>query len=233
MGYTITSPADIPDAPTVILAHGFQGNRGSMVDWATHYASWGLVVVTPDLCHATIIDADHAQNGADLVALAAHLELAAPIYAGYSAGGLAAVLAAAQDPNALALVGLDMVDSDGLGAAVAASIGVPAHDVTAEPAMCNSTANGVPVFAAIPEAQTLRIVEADHCDFQSPPDAFCGLCSAPNDAQDPADIAATIRGLTTAALLWRSGVDASGEEWWTPGNAWFDMLVGDGSVQDL
>jgi len=233
MGYTVTSPTDVADAPTVILAHGFQGNRASMADWAAHYASWGLVVVTPDLCHATILDSDHAQNGIDLVALADHLQLAAPIYAGYSAGGLAAVLAAAQDPEALALVGLDMVDSGGLGAAVAASIAVPAHDVTAEPAMCNSTANGVPVFAAIPDAQTVRIVEADHCDFQSPPDGFCSLCSGPNPTHTDEDIAAAIRGLTTAALVWRSGLDESGGQWWTPGNMWFDMLVESGTMNEL
>ncbi len=233
MGYTITSPTDAPRAPTVILAHGFQGNRASMADWAAHYASWGLVVVTPDLCHSTILDPDHAQNGVDLVALADHLGLASPIYAGYSAGGLAAVLAAAQDPEALALVGLDMVDSGGLGAGVAASIAVPAHDVTAEPAMCNSTANGVPVFAEIPDATTMRVVEADHCDFQSPPDAFCGLCSAPNPTFTDEDIAASIRGLTTAALLWRSGVDESGAQWWTPGSPWFDMLVASGAAIQL
>lgn len=233
MGYTITAPDDVADAPTVILAHGFQGNRASMADWAAHYASWGLVVVTPDLCHATIIDPDHAQNGVDLVALADHLELAAPIYAGYSAGGLSAVLAAAQDPDALALVGLDMVDSGGLGADVAASIAIPAHDVTAEPAMCNSTANGVPVFGAIPDGATLRIVEADHCDFQSPPDAFCGLCSAPNPGFTDEQIAASIRGLTTAALLWRSGLDESGAQWWTPGAPWFDMLVEAGAMNQL
>lgn len=233
MGYTVTSPTDVDDAPTVILAHGFQGNRASMADWAAHYASWGLVVVTPDLCHATIVDADHAQNGIDLVALADHLQLAAPIYAGYSAGGVAAVLAAAQDPDALALVGLDMVDSGGLGADVAASIAIPAHDITAEPAMCNSTANGVPVFAAIPGAQTVRIVEADHCDFQSPPDAFCSLCSGPNPTHTDEAIAAAIRGLTTAALVWHSGLDESGSQWWTPGNMWFDMLVESGTMNEL
>ena len=57
MQYDVFSPTDVPDAPTVILAHGFQGNRGSMVGWAEHWASWGLRVVTPNLCHATIIDA--------------------------------------------------------------------------------------------------------------------------------------------------------------------------------
>lgn len=225
MAYAIAAPRDVPDAPFVVLAHGFQGNHGSMVDWAEHYASWGLAVVTPDLCHATIADADHAQNGADLVALAAELGIASPIYAGYSAGGLASVLAAAQDPAAIALVGLDMVDSGGLGAGVAAGIAIPAHDITSEPSMCNSTANGVPVFAAIEGSETVRVLEADHCDFQSPPDAFCGLCSAPNPGHTTESIQSAIRGLSTAALLWRAGVDERGAHWWTPGGTWYDELV--------
>ena len=233
MQYAIAAPRDVPDAPFVVLAHGFQGNHGSMVDWAEHYASWGLAIVTPDLCHATIADADHAQNGADLVALAAELGIASPIYAGYSAGGLAAVLAAAQDPNAIALVGLDMVDSGGLGADVAAGITIPAHDITSEPSMCNSTANGVPVFDAIAGSNTVRIVEADHCDFQSPADAFCGLCSAPNPDHTTESIQSAIRGLSTGALLWRAGVDPRGASWWTPGGAWYDELFTGGAVVQL
>ena len=100
-----------------------------------------------------------------------------------------------------------MVDSSGLGADVAAGITIPAHDITSEPSMCNSTANGVPVFAAITNSNTVRIVEADHCDFQSPADAFCGLCSAPNPDHTTESIQAAIRGLSTGALLWRAGVD--------------------------
>ncbi len=233
MAYEIFTPTDEPDAPTVVLAHGFQGNHGSMVDWAEHFASWGLRVVTPDLCHATIVDADHAQNGADLVALAGELAIASPIYAGYSAGGLAAVLAAAQDPATVALVGLDMVDSGGLGAGVADGIAVPAHDITSEAAMCNSTANGVPVFGAMADSHVVRIVEADHCDFQSPGDAFCGLCSAPNPDHTTESIQAAIRGLSTAALLWRAGVDPRGEHWWTPGGVWYDEMIEQGALAQL
>jgi pimeloyl-ACP methyl ester carboxylesterase len=233
MGYDVFTPTDVVDAPSVVLAHGFQGNRGSMADWAAHYASWGLTVVTPDLCHATILDADHAQNGVDLVALADHLELATPIYAGYSAGGLAALLAVAQDPDARALLGLDTVDSGGLGAAVAASVAIPAHDITSEASMCNSTANGVPVFDAIADSEIVRVLEADHCDFQSPPDGFCSLCSAPNSRHTTESIQTAIRGLSTAALLWRAGLDDSGAQWWTPGSDYYDAMIEDGTLAQL
>lgn len=228
--YDVFTPDGAASPPTVILAHGFQGNRASMVGWADHWASWGVVVVTPNLCHATIVDADHAQNGEDLVALADHLGGGAIAFAGYSAGGLAAVLATAARPTTPVLLGLDMVDSDGLGAAVAASIGVPALDLTAETAMCNSSSNGVPVFGAMNDHAIMRLVEADHCDFQSPGDGFCGLCASPNDVVDPETVAATIRGMSTAALLWKLDLDATGAQWWTVGGPYFDALFTDGLV---
>ncbi|MBX7083143.1 MAG: hypothetical protein K1X88_28310 [Nannocystaceae bacterium] len=233
MGYDIVRPGDVDDAPTVVLAHGFQGNRGSMAGWAEHWASWGVRVVTPDLCHATIIDADHAQNGADLVVLAQAVAPGPVMYAGYSAGGLAAVLAAAQDGTAIALLGLDMVDSGGLGAAAAAAVVAPAHDVVSEPSMCNSTANGVPVFGAMADSHVVRLFEADHCDFQNPGDALCGLCSSPNDQHTPEQIRAGILGLSTAAVLLRTALDPRAASWWNPGGAWYDAMIEAGELAQL
>jgi hypothetical protein len=230
MAHTRFVPEGIAPGGTVILAHGFQGNRASMVGWAEHLASWGLEVFTPDLCHATIFDSDHAQNGADLVALREHLRLREVVYAGYSAGGLAALVATADDRAALAVLGLDMVDNDGLGAAAAPGIVVPAHDIAAEPAMCNSSGNGIAAFEAAPSGRVLRVTEADHCDFQSPGDALCGLCSAANPTYDTATIQATIIGLSTAFALWQTQIDDSGSQWWSPGEPWFEQLAADGIV---
>jgi hypothetical protein len=233
MGYDLRAPAGVPDAPVVVLAHGFQSNRQSMAGWAEHWASWGLRVVTPNLCHATIIDSDHAQNGEDLRALVVELALPSPIYAGYSAGGLASVLAASADPGATALVGLDMVDSEGLGAGVAASVGVPAFDIVGEPSMCNTTNNGLAVFAAMPEARALRVTEADHCDFQNPADALCGItCTGSNDQFDDSAIQTAVLGLSTAAVLWQTGVEPTGAQWWTPGQHYYELLVGLGILQE-
>ncbi len=233
MAYDTFAPIDVADAPTVVLAHGFQGNRGSMAGWADHWASWGVRVVTPNLCHATIIDADHAQNGADLVTLIDHLDVGAVALAGYSAGGLAAVIAAAAQPDTLALVGLDMVDSGGLGALAAPDVSAPAHDIVAEPAMCNSTSNGVPVFAAIETGLTVRLLDADHCDFQNPGDNFCGLCAAANESNTPEAIQAAIFGLSTAALMWRLDLDASGAQWWTAGGPYYDEMFVSGVLAQL
>ncbi len=233
MAYDLRTPTGMPDAPVVVLAHGFQGNRASMAGWADHWASWGLRVITPNLCHATIVDADHAQNGADLRALVAELSLPSPIYAGYSAGGLAAVLAAAEDPGATALLGLDMVDNGGLGAGAAASVSVPALAIVAEPSQCNTTNNGLAVFAAMPEARALRITEADHCDFQNPADFLCGLtCTGSNNQFDEVAIQSAVLGLSTAAVLWHAGLEPTGAQWWTPGEHYYDMLAGLGILQE-
>jgi hypothetical protein len=110
---------------------------------------------------------------------------------------------------------------------------VRSHDITAEPAMCNSTANGVPVFAAIDGSNVVRVREADHCDFQSPPDGFCSLCSAPNSRHTTESIQTAIRGLGTAALLWRAGLDDTGAQWWTVGGPYYDAMIEDGTLAQL
>lgn len=233
MGYDVFAPAGLPEAPVVVLAHGFQGNRASMAGWAEHFASWGVRVVTPDLCHASIIDTDHAQNGADLQALVVELSLGPVIYAGYSAGGLAAVVAAAADDTTVALLGLDMVDNADLGAGTAPGITVPAFDVVGEPSQCNTTNNGLAVFGSIAGSRALRVTEADHCDFQNPADFLCGLtCTGSNTMFDDAAIQTAVYGLSTAVVLWQTGTDPTGEQWWSAGEHWYDLLAGLGIVQE-
>ncbi|MEM9459763.1 MAG: hypothetical protein AAGF11_36640 [Myxococcota bacterium] len=231
MGYDLRTPAAGGDPPVVVLAHGFQGNRGTMAGWAEHWASWGVTVITPDLCHATIFDSDHAQNGADLQALVDELGLGSVVYAGYSAGGLASVIATAGDAEALALLGLDMVDADDLGAMAAPGVSVPAFDILGEPSMCNTTNNGLAVFQAA-GGQVLRVTEADHCDFQSPADFLCGLtCNGTNAQFDDETIAAAVRGLSTAVVLWQTGLEPTGAQWWTPGSPYYEELAGLGILQ--
>jgi len=234
MNYDRYTPVDADAPPTVILAHGFQGSRATMAVWAEHLAGWGLEVIAPDLCHATIFDADHAANGGDLVALAAQLGVATPAYAGYSAGGLAAVLAAAQDGTTRALLGLDMVDSGGLGMSAAPAIVAPAFDLIGDPSMCNESNNGHAVFNATADPRVLAVVAADHCDFQSPADALCGgLCGGGGaGAIDDATIASTVVGMSTAFLLWRSGLDDTGAQWLAPSGHWYGVLSDAGFVAE-
>ena len=55
--------------PLLILAHGFARSQVNMAGWASHLASWGVTVATPDLCHSSFTDADHAANADELRAL--------------------------------------------------------------------------------------------------------------------------------------------------------------------
>ena len=87
-------------------------------DLARHIATWGLDVATLDFRHSRLWAGHHDQNAADMVALVRHLNAKRVIYAGFSAGGLSALLAAASDPASIGYLGLDTVD-DGSGAKAA------------------------------------------------------------------------------------------------------------------
>ncbi len=189
MSVTLYEPSGGGDR-LVVLAHGFARSAANMAGWADHAASHGVIVATPELCHASMWDTDHVENGHDLVELASALGATEVVYAGHSAGGLAALLAADEDDSAVAWVGLDPVDSDGLGAAI--SLSIPASALIGEPSDCNDSANGAGLDADIE-----LIAGADHCDFESPTDWMCTTFCA--DAGG--DVHDTILELSTAAMV--------------------------------
>lgn len=228
MGVTVSTPVGAPPGPVVVVVHGFAGQRADMEGWGTHFASWGFTALVPQLCHATPLDVDHRQNGLDLVALAADLAPGqVPFYVGYSAGGLAALVAATEDPGAGGNLGLDMVDAFGIGARAAPGLTVPAADLVAEPSACNSRNNGLPLYDGI-GAPTLAIPGADHCDWNNPAQPSCArLCATgPDEPRIPQAIAT----LATSWLLWQSGLDPVGARWWTPGSDGYEQLVADGWI---
>jgi pimeloyl-ACP methyl ester carboxylesterase len=101
----------------ILLAHGFKRKLSSMRGWAKHWSEMGIPVVIPSLCRSSWFKGRHSQNADDLRALREQLKIDEVIYAGFSAGGLAAYLAALEDPATLAYLGLDPVDSAKLGLA--------------------------------------------------------------------------------------------------------------------
>lgn len=196
-----------PDT-VVMLSHGFQRSPAQMADLAVHLASWGVEVVTPALCHASIFDTDHAQNAADIQALAATLGYTRVLYVGHSAGGLASWLAAAADPASVAMLGLDPVDSGDLGAA-GLGPAVPAYGLFGEPSSCNADNNGLGWFDSGIDRRALGITDADHCDFESPTDSLCPLlCPGGSDVTftDP-QIHEVVTALTTEFVLWKGGYE--------------------------
>jgi hypothetical protein len=172
---------------------------------------------------------DHQLNGEAIAALGPVLEPSGAVYAGFSAGGLAAWVAAATDQTAIGYVGLDAVDNGGL-AGMFSGIDVPIHGIVAEPGQCNTNNNFLPVYDQKPGMPVIRVVEAEHFDFETDAcelgDIGCNFC-APHGP----DTRATALGLVTSAILIESGADPGGWTWWTPGSSWFDMLVQQGKIQ--
>lgn len=226
------SPWDV----TVILTHGFMRDRGHVERWARHLASWGFDVVTPDLCHATILDADHPQNGLDLADLAnAHLAGRRVVYIGHSAGGLASLLATTHDPDAVGLFGLDLVDSDDLARAAARQLTVPFRGLIAEPSWsCNVDNNGLVAYDRAPDAEVWRVADTTHCDFEYPTDSGCtSLCDWgwPRPAFTDAQQRDAIAGMMTAYVFWSTGLDARAAAWWTPGAPEYDAVAAGGLLE--
>lgn len=231
MAWTRHAPDGVTDAPLVLLAHGFARARRHHADLADHLASWGFEVVRPDLCHASLTDTDHPQNGVDLVDLAEALADGREVwFVGHSAGGLASALAAAASPRTAGHLGLDMVDANGLGLDALATLPVPTAALLGMAEPCNSQGNAVAAYEAAPEAAVLRLPGADHCDFESPTDALCTAFCANGSGPEPAT-AEGIRGLATAWLLWQSGLAPEAATWWE-GEA-LDTLVDSGMVTVL
>lgn len=229
LAYTLFTP-DGGDAvtPLVVLGHGFARNQQRMAGLAEHIASFGLRVVTPQYCHLSLSDADHVANGRDAVALSLALAGDAPVaHAGYSAGGLAAILAATEDAATVAVLGLDYVDADDLGVAAAVALTTPTLGLLGEPSMCNTDNNGAPVFD-LDGRWAARVVGATHCDFEDPTDALCTAFCGEETGALP-----TVRAVAAAFLAWQLGVTPSGESWASPGGTEWERLVDEGTLTPL
>jgi dienelactone hydrolase len=168
----------------VIIGHGFLRSQRHMRDLAQAIASAGIPVATLDFCNMHLWSSRHQQNGYDMVALARWLApkvgTSRTVYVGFSAGGLAALIAARNDPRALGVVTLDLVDTQGLGVRSAMGLDKPLIGLAGEPANCNADGHGSAVFAVSAQATLKRIPGAGHCDFEAPTDRLCELlCKAP------------------------------------------------------
>ncbi len=233
MPVDLYTPDDGGAGMVVVLAHGFLRGQDQMAGWAEHLASWGLHVAVPSLCHSSLLDADHEANGQDLAALGQALGLGPVVYAGHSAGGLASVIAAAADPAALALVGLDVVD-DGSGSSHASALSVPVYGLFAEAGSCNSNSNGVDLLARAADPVSVRVTDADHCDYENTSDWMCtSFCSGGNGSFDDGEIQEAIQGLATAAVMQAAGLDPAADHWWNSGGEIYELLRTTGAIQPL
>jgi pimeloyl-ACP methyl ester carboxylesterase len=161
----------------IILAHGFTRSRDSMAGHAAAFARLGLWAVAPDLPY--LMDSrDNARALRELIdALrggAAGEPLERFVLVGFSAGGLAAILAA-DAPGVVGYVGLDPFDRPGgVGLEAARRLQIPVWLLRGPSAGCNAYAIAEPWVEALPNLVQDRVLtEASHCDFEDPTDRLC------------------------------------------------------------
>ncbi|MGB5831861.1 MAG: alpha/beta hydrolase [Thiohalocapsa sp.] len=212
LDYRVYSSVKVDDGDLVVLAHGFLRSQNRMRILAATLADAGMRVATLDFCNSSPWDGRHAQNGLDMVALARALGARRIVYAGFSAGGLAAVIAGRTDPTSVGIVTLDLVETQGLGVRAATGLGKPLLGLAGEPTNCNALDNGKAVFAATDWARVQRIEDANHCDFEAPTDRLCEfVCSKPSRTpRDPEENAKRAEIIASATLAVRSLLDGDG-----------------------
>ena len=189
-------------APLVIVAHGFSRRRRNMAGWGRYLAEEGFVVAVPDLPAWS----DHARNGRFISQLRAHLCAGEPWrrridalrvgLMGFSAGGLASLLSATDNPPPAIWIGLDPVDHRGMGAKAAPLVKCDAVVLTSEPSACNGQGNALSIIAALPQCEHIRIAGAVHVDAEWPTgrlaEVVCGRSMEEKRGE--------FRGLASAAL---------------------------------
>jgi len=194
-----------PMAPrgTVVLAHGFLRDRQSLGALARELADRGALVLVPDLPFL----ADPVANATALSAIVIDARggrfgpmPARVVLIGFSAGGLASLLAAARTPGITGWIGLDPVDRAGEGLHVAARLSAPAIILRGPPHSCNAWANSHSWSSFLPRLQRDALMErATHCDFENAGDPVCSVvCGAP----DPQRQAAIRAEVATAVDQW-------------------------------
>lgn len=188
---------------TVLWAHGFLRDLSSMRGWAEHAASHGLRSVAVSFCNASPFAGRHERNAEDLrrVADAARdRPNDRVVYAGFSAGGWSALLAARADPNAIGYLGLDAVVSEDQPTEAVRWRG-PALFLLGEPSSCNAQGNAEALAGQLPEASFVRVAGASHCDFEDPYDPRCAWVCGRAPAEAVVSIRETIRTSASAWLL--------------------------------
>lgn len=183
LDYRLYRPERHSGDALVVLGHGFLRSQARMTDLAAALAADGIAVATLDFCNMSPWDGGHVQNGRDMIALARALEADRVVYAGFSAGALAALIAGRNDRQAAGIVALDLVDQDDIGLRAARGLDKPLLGLSGEPTNCNAGGNGRRVYAASDQAVVQHIAGAGHCDFESPTDGLCELiCEDPDGA---------------------------------------------------
>ena len=240
--YNLYTPADINYITQVTLVHAFSRNMDSYYELAEHYASWGLGVITMNLFYSSIFDNDPLQDAIDLREVSDYFSDGRPvIYVGHSAGAMRAIVAATEDTDAIAILGLDLTDGtyedsggEFLGLMHANMLSIPIWGLLGEANSCNANGNGLNVYLEAENGNAISISEADHCDFEFPTNLVCTLfCQEENETFQEDDIKSIILNLSTSYLLYHNGNMTDSNLFWTPGNYYYDDLIDQGAIGQL
>jgi pimeloyl-ACP methyl ester carboxylesterase len=195
--YTLHSPAS-PARQRVILAHGFLRSPQTLDHLATALAEKNIETACIALRRSRPWAGNHAENARDLIALRQSLGWNNVTYAGFSAGGLTALLAAAEDPACQRLLLLDPVDHRALGIEAARKIRIPTLAVLGAPGPGNANRNAAAMLATLPGCRIVEIPQASHCDFEAQPSKLCLLLTGAQP--DPARTASVHSALIRESL---------------------------------
>lgn len=162
--------------PSLIHAYGLFGSIDKHKGTASHYASWGLITIVPDLPHGSDNPGANAPEIADWVQwiqshppeLPHNLSTERGVgLSGHSFGGLTSVLAGSS-PGVAAVVALDPADSSGLGKQAAGQLKVPSAFIMGERSLVNQFGNGNDIYdAAGGDKELIKVRGAQHTDFEN------------------------------------------------------------------
>lgn len=198
--FEVYEPHGAPALKTIVLAHGFMRSLKTMRGWAEHWRAHELATVLVSFCNSHLLNGHHQRNALDLIAIRRHLELTSVIYAGFSAGGLAAYLASLKDPETAGYIGLDSVDSGRLAEDAAQALAVPALFLIADPSACNAQ-NNINRVIARQGYSSIEIDGATHCHFESPYAPRCSWLCGRSSSEDTERLQALIMRHATDWLL--------------------------------
>ncbi len=242
MEYSLYYPVNHESEVVVLLAHGFSRDRSVMAGFAEHFSSWGIKTITINLLHSSILDNNPILDAFDINIVADQIGQGLPIiYVGHSSGGMRSVLAASQNSNAIAVLGLDLVDAlypgtDNQYYALSAvsNMMVPVWGMFGESSACNASNNGVNVFQDAVQGNAVIITEADHCDFELPTNILCSLlCGQQNYIFSDEDIEDVVLNLSTSFIIGMINFSELNIQLWEPGNNYYDSLVTVGALQQI
>lgn len=162
-------------------------NQNNFIDLGRALATRGVPVATLDFCSMRPWSGAHSQNALDMRQVATLLNQQNDvIFAGFSAGALAALLAA--DNQTRAVITLDLVDDQKAGFDAAQRLSIPIIGLYGSPSGCNAQNAGNLLFESRPATihgnnrQAQLFTEASHCEFESPSNWLCEILCGDKDS---------------------------------------------------